>query len=180
MRSKRIVKDLKVSVESNHCVNRSAVCVVLLIITLVIASTRMRADTGTCGGQMITLPFTDVPSSNLFFCVIAEAYLSGLTFDGDSVTVVRVKDSQGNPLPLPFVLTTLTGNGLNGPLRVAFDGQRILITNNNVDSVSLWRATDLTPLGSFDAGAGSEPFGACSDGVNFWVTLYGTDKLARF
>ena len=26
----------------------------------------------------------------------------------------------------------------------------------------------------------SDPFGACSDGLNFWVTLNGSAKLARF
>jgi hypothetical protein len=24
------------------------------------------------------------------------------------------------------------------------------------------------------------PFGACSDGLNFWITLTGPNKLARF
>jgi hypothetical protein len=98
----------------------------------------------------------------------------------NSVTVVRVKDSQGNPLAQAFVLATLTGNGLNLPYCAAFDGQRILVTNFDGDTVSLWKATDLTPLGSFSAPSGSSPFGACSDGINFWVTLSGTDKLARF
>jgi hypothetical protein len=98
----------------------------------------------------------------------------------NSVTVVRVKDSQGNPLAQAFVLATLTGNGLNEPYCAAFDGQRILVTNFSGDSVSLWKATDLTPLGSFSAPSGSSPFGACSDGIDFWITLSGTDKLARF
>jgi hypothetical protein len=98
----------------------------------------------------------------------------------DSVTVVRVKDSLGNPLAQPFVLATLTGNGLNGPLSAAFDGQRILVTNRDGDSVSLWKAADLTPLGSFSTGVDTSPFGACSDGLNFWITLSNTDQLARF
>jgi hypothetical protein len=112
------------------------------------------------------------------------------TFDGTSiwipnsvantVTVVRVKDAQGNPLPAAFVLTTLDGNGLLIPITAAFDGQRILITNSNGDNVSLWKATDLTPLGSFSSGTDTNPFGACSDGLNFWVTLQDTNKLARF
>jgi hypothetical protein len=98
----------------------------------------------------------------------------------DSVTVVRVKDSLGNPLAQPFVLATLTGNGLNGSLSAAFDGQRILVTNRDGDSVSLWKAADLTPLGSFSTGIDTSPFGACSDGLNFWITLSNTDQLARF
>jgi hypothetical protein len=93
---------------------------------------------------------------------------------------VRVKDAQGNPLASPFVLATLTDNGLAGPTTAAFDGERILVTNLFGHSVSLWKATDLTPLGNFPTGAGTGPLGACSDGLNFWLTLAGTDKLARF
>jgi hypothetical protein len=100
--------------------------------------------------------------------------------DSDSVTVVRVKDSMGSPLASPFVLATLTGNGLRTPQQAAFDGQHILVTNFDGNSASLWRATHLTPLGSFSTGANSGPRGACSDGINFWITLVTTDRLARF
>jgi hypothetical protein len=101
-------------------------------------------------------------------------------FTSNSLTVVRVKDAQGNPLATPFVLATLTDNGLDGPISAAFDGERILVTNRSSHSVSLWKAADLTPLGSFSTGAGTNPHGACSDGLNFWITLSLTDKLARF
>ena len=98
----------------------------------------------------------------------------------NSVSVVRVKDAVGNPLASAFVLATLTGNGLNQCFTAAFDGERILVTNIGNNRVSLWKAADLTPLGSFATGAGSSPRGACSDGLNFWITLNTTDKLARF
>jgi len=100
--------------------------------------------------------------------------------NASSVTVVRVKDTQGNPLASAFVLATLTGNGLSFPFAAAFDGERILITNNVGNSVSLWKAADLTPLGSFSVGATPAPRGACSDGLNFWIALEFTHKLARF
>ena len=92
----------------------------------------------------------------------------------DSVTVVRA--SAGT------VLATLTGNGLTIPWTAAFDGERILVTNAALggDSVSLWRAADLTPFASFSSGASTGPIGACSDGINFWVTLQIPGKLARF
>jgi S-layer family protein len=93
--------------------------------------------------------------------------------NSDSVTVVRVKDAIGNPLTTAFVLANLTGNGLNDPLTAAFDGERILVTNHLQSSVSLWKAADLTPLGSFPTGTGTYPVGACSDGLNFWITLSG-------
>jgi hypothetical protein len=88
----------------------------------------------------------------------------------NSVSVVRAASGQ--------VLATQTGNGLNAPLRAAFDGERILITNYS-DGVSLWKATDLTPLGSVSTGPDSFPEGACSDGRYFWITLSNTSKLAR-
>jgi hypothetical protein len=78
------------------------------------------------------------------------------------------------------VLQTLTGNGLSVPVQAAFDGQRVLVTNQNGNSVSLWKAADLTTLGSFSMGASTFPFGACSDGVNFWITLQLTNAVARF
>jgi len=77
------------------------------------------------------------------------------------------------------VLATLTGNGLNFPHAAAFDGQRVLVTNGGGGSVSLWKAADLTTLGSFGTGASTFPYGACSDGINFWIVL-NAGKLARF
>jgi hypothetical protein len=100
--------------------------------------------------------------------------------NSDSVTVVRVKDASGNPLTTAFVLATLTGNGLNDPYTVAFDGERILLPNTAGNSVSLFKAADLTPLGSFFTGNGTQPFSACSDGLNFWITLINANKLERF
>ena len=79
----------------------------------------------------------------------------------NSVTVVKASTG--------VVLATLTGNGLSGPNQAAFDGERILMTNTGNNSVSLWKASDLTPLG-FATGATSVS-GACSDGLNFWLTL---------
>lgn len=104
------------------------------------------------------------------------------TFDGiniwvpsktsDSIAVVRASTGA--------VVATLSGNGLDQPYSAAFDGERILVTNHNGNSVSLWSATGLKPLGSFSVGTGSNPQGACSDGINFWIAFSGTDKLARY
>src|SRR6185295_3353924 len=88
----------------------------------------------------------------------------------NAMTVVRASTGE--------VLATLTGNGLSAPRISAFDGERVLVTNG--DSVSLWKATDFSPLGSFSTGAGSQPWGACSDGQYFWITLKGPDQLVRF
>ena len=92
-------------------------------------------------------------------------------FGSSSVSVVRA--SSGT------VLATLTGNGLASPQAAAFDGQRALITNFG-NSVSLWKAADLTTIGTSSTGAGTNPLGACSDGVDFFITLVNSDQLARF
>ncbi len=90
-------------------------------------------------------------------------------FNSNSITVVRASTGA--------VLVTLTGNGLDQPLAAAFDGERILVTNQGDSRVSLWKATSLARLGSVTTSA--EPYAACSDGLNFWITF---DKglLGRF
>ena len=90
-----------------------------------------------------------------------------------SVSVVRA--ATGN------VLETLTGNGLVYPVAAAFDGQRVMVTNYVFYGVlSLFKAADLSPLGSFPTGGPSTPMGVCSDGLNFWVVLQGPGVIARF
>ena len=90
-----------------------------------------------------------------------------------SVTVVRASTGA--------VLATLTGNGLDSPMAVAFDGERILVTNfSGSGKLSLWKAADLSPIGFAPAPSVSFPFGACSDGVNFWISLFDYGAVARF
>ena len=89
----------------------------------------------------------------------------------DSVSVVRASTGA--------VLATLTGNGLSGPSVAAFDGERILVTERTGNAVSLWKAADLSPIGFLSTGSNTHPFGACSDGLNFWVSL-ASQQLARF
>lgn len=97
--------------------------------------------------------------------------------NGGSATVTVVRATGGF---LGTVLATLSGNGLTGPTTCAFDGERILVTNFDGERVSLWKASDFSPIDNVGTGSGSTPWGACSDGVNFWISLLGTGKLARF
>jgi DNA-binding beta-propeller fold protein YncE len=107
---------------------------------------------------------------------------NGIIFDGSNIwvpnfaasTLSVVRASSG------VVLATLTGNGLDGPGTPAFDGQRVLVTNITGNSVSLWKAADLSSLGNFSTGLATTPLGACSDGIHFWITLQAVNKLARF
>jgi hypothetical protein len=66
----------------------------VMVIVMTALSIKLKADTGMCGGANVTIPFTDVPSSNVFFCSIAEAFFSGLT-NGTSPTTYN----PGDPVP---------------------------------------------------------------------------------
>jgi hypothetical protein len=102
-------------------------------------------------------------------------WVSNLT--GDALTVVRARGGQRGT-----VLATLTGNGLNNPRGLAFDGERVLAANQAGNSLSIWKAADLTPLGNLPVGANTCPIFAASDGLNFWVTREcgGANDLVRF
>ena len=105
-------------------------------------------------------------------------------FDGSNIWVpitngIKVV-SASDP---PRLLATLTGNGLNGDnLAAAFDGERVMVTNPGGTTVSLWKASSLTPLGNLNLGTGKSPGGVCSDGLHFWiaVNIPGSDFLMRF
>jgi hypothetical protein len=120
-------------------------------------------------------------TGNILLSVDVDSAPAFPAFDGTNIwvpnnssnTVSVVRASTG------VVIATLSGNSLNGPITAAFDGERILVTNSGA-IVSLWKASDLTPIGAFSSGASTGPFGACSDGLNFWITLAGTNKLGRF
>jgi len=88
-----------------------------------------------------------------------------------SVSVVRA--STGT------VVATLGPDGMLDPGGIAFDGERILVTNFVNGNVSLFHATSLSYLGSFPTGY-SGSAGACSDGVNFWITELNGNTIGRF
>jgi DNA-binding beta-propeller fold protein YncE len=58
------------------------------------------------------------------------------------------------------IVATLSGNSLGSLVQAAFDGQRILVSNQNNNSVSLWKAADLTPDWKLFHRSGSNPCGA--------------------
>jgi hypothetical protein len=94
----------------------------------------------------------------------------------NSVTVVQA--STGN------VVATISQddtNLLNSPSAVTFDGERMLVTNaNGAGSVTVFKAADLSFIANVTIGSGAIPFGACSDGINFWVPLVAAGDLLRF
>jgi len=102
-------------------------------------------------------------------------------FDGNNIWVPNANEPSISVVRAStgVVLATLTGNGVDAPQYAAFDGQRILVTNG-LDGVSLWKAADFTPLGSVPLGVSVTPYGACSDGANFWITLSNQSQLIKF
>lgn len=97
----------------------------------------------------------------------------------DNITVVRAKDTSGNALSSAFVLKTVTAPGLLGPFTAAFDGERVLVTCT-LNTVVLFKATDLSFVTAVSTGPDTSPFGVCSDGLNFFVTYNTANKIVRF
>jgi YVTN family beta-propeller protein len=92
----------------------------------------------------------------------------------NSITVVQA--STGN------VVATIAkdpSNQLDLPLGASFDGERILVTNFLGNSVTVFKAADLSFVAKIPTG-GTNPYGACSDGINFWVPLVNAGSLLRF
>jgi DNA-binding beta-propeller fold protein YncE len=122
------------------------------------------------GGVISTLGLAALPREMIF-----DGMNLWITHTGGSLTIVRaVGGLRGT------VLQTITGNGLNGCFGLAFDGERVLVANEDGDSVSLFKAADFTPLGSLSTGAGTDPSAVCSDGLNFWIARPGSDDIVRF
>jgi hypothetical protein len=144
-----------------------------LAVILTLTSTQMRADTGSCGGQTTTLPFTDVMGS-AFFCQIAQAYFSGLS-NGTSATtyspsdpvtreqmaafITRTQDSvlkRGSrraaagqwAMPQDVGVLNITAVG-DSPQYNCFDGEDIWVANSIGDSVTRVHASDGRVLGTW-------------------------------
>ena len=98
---------------------RSTVILSLTIVVLLLTSSRLPADTGTCGGAMVTLPFTDV-AGNAFFCQIAEAYFSGLT-NGTTPTTYSPSDFVRREQMAAFVTRTQDSALRRGSRRAALN-----------------------------------------------------------
>jgi len=96
-------------------------------------------------------------------------------FGDNSVVVVRASDG--------VILKTFSDangdrNGLSSPRSAAFDGRRVLVTNQD-GSLSLFEASSLNPILTVPTGL-DIPYGACSDGVNFWVSFLGSAEIGRY
>jgi hypothetical protein len=95
-----------------------AALLIALCLVITVASTRLRADTGSCGMGMTTLPFTDVPATNTFFCSIASAYFTGLT-NGTTPTTYNPGDPVPREQMAAFVTRTMDQSLKRGSRRAA-------------------------------------------------------------
>jgi hypothetical protein len=156
-RSKRMAIEL-INKRGTHL---RAMALVALIALIVVASTRLKADTGTCGGQMTTLPFTDVMSS-AFFCQIASAYFSGLT-NGTTATTYSPTVTVTREQMAAFITRTLDQSLKRGSQRAALD--------------QFWTTQVADNLGLTTVG--SVPELLKSDGADIWVANGGGGTVSR-
>lgn len=132
-----------------------------LVLLLTGVSNRLRADSGSCNGANVNLPFTDV-AGNAFFCQIAEAYFSGLT-NGTTATTYSPSTSVAREQMAAFVTRTLDQSLKRGSQRAAL-GQ-------------FWQTKRITNLNRWDFG--NAPFGIKSDGQDLWVANSGAGSVFR-
>src|SRR5215470_627622 len=142
--------------KSNRRLRVRITLLISLIFMLTMLSTRHRADTGSCGGQPITLPFTDVMSSP-FFCQIAEAYFSGLA-NGSSLTTYNPTGNVTRDQMAAFMTRTQDSALRRGSKRAAL--RQFWTTTPNYASAS-------GGLGIISVG--TIPRLVESDGADLWV-----------
>src|SRR6266481_2853615 len=141
-------------------VYRRLVAVLGLVIVMAIGSIKLNADTGNCGGASFTLPFTDVPSSNIFFCSIAEAYFSGLT-NGFTSTTYNPSGNVPREQMAAFVTRTMDQSLRRGSRRAALD--------------QFWNAN----VQVHGPVVGSGPRLVKSDGADLWVAIFADNTIVR-
>lgn len=159
---------------------RRAPLLVTAVLILTLGSRLLSADTGTCGGQSITLPFGDVPASNTFFCSIAEAYFDALT-NGTSPTTYSPSDPVPREQMAAFITRTQDSALRRGnrravmqqwwtpgdtavlrpvslgptPEDIMFDGQDLWVPNQQGSTVSRVRASDGRLMQTWTAAQGA-------------------------
>src|SRR5215471_2171656 len=134
---------------------------VSLIINLTVISTRHHADTGTCGGQTTTVPFTDVMGSG-FFCQIAEAYFSGLA-NGTSATTYNPSGNVTRDQMSAFITRTLDQSLKRGSRRAALNQWWTPLNGTNIRTSAV----------------GSQPGQVVSDGADLWVANFSGGSVTR-
>jgi len=139
----------------------STTLLISLMTSLTILSTRLQADTGSCGGVTITLPFTDVMASP-FFCQIAAAYFSGLS-NGTSATTYSPTANVTRDQMAAFTSRTMDQSIKRSHTRAAIG--------------EWWTNRSLLRLGT-TTGYHNPQFMTC-DGLTVWVSNTQGDSVSR-
>src|SRR5258706_4896330 len=147
----------------NRRISLRVALLISVAVILTFTSTQLRADTGTCGGASITLPFTDVAAGNVFFCSIAEAFFSGLS-NGTDATHYSPAANVPREQMAAFVTRTMDQSLKRGSRRAAQD--------------QYWTPTVL-PDSLGVTTVGSVPELVESDGADLWVANYSSNTVSR-
>jgi hypothetical protein len=137
---------------------------------------------------------TDVSAGTLLKLDAAGAILQTVTvglsprapvFDGANIWVPNFLDNsltvvQASTGNVVATIIADASNLLTNPTGASFDGERVLVTNYGGDSVTVFKAADLSFSANVSTFAGDKPNSACSDGISFWVPLYGGSGLLQF
>lgn len=137
-----------------------------LMILITLGATRLRADTGNCSGAVVNVPFTDVAGSP-FFCQIATAYFSGLTY-GTSVTTYSPGDFVTREQMAAFITRTLDQSLERGNRRAALKRFSTPKANSDLDFVIVGSGVEPVPI-----------FGVESDGEDLWSSDLMTNTVKR-
>ena len=135
---------------------RRAMILISALSVLISISTRMHADTATCNGGPVTIPFIDVQASNVFFCSIAEAYFLGLT-NGTSASTYAPTQPVPREQMAAFITRTLDQSLRKGSRRAALNQWWLTLTEPGA-----LRAVSLNPA--------SNPHDIVCDGQDLWVS----------
>ena len=145
-------------------IGRRSMLLATAIILLALCAHMIQADTGTCGGASTTIPFTDVSSSNMFFCAIAQAYFTGLS-NGTSATTYGPSTAVPREQMAAFITRT--------------QDSAIKRSNRRAALEQWWTPALPEVLRPADLGSGSGPHNIVSDGADLWVANSVSGTVSR-
>lgn len=135
--------------------------VIAFVIAAAIASSHLRADTGSCGAASVSVPFIDV-AGNQFFCHIAEAYVCGLT-NGTTANTYSPHDMVPREQMAAFITRAQDSALRRGSRRAALN-QWATPQSINPEAMTT---------------VGQDPQGLQSDGADIWVANFLSDTVSR-
>ena len=110
-----------------------------------------------------------------------------LLYDGANLWVTQPVPGNGSVTVVQASTGAIVGNiaadannGISGPQRPSFDGERVILPSYFSNSVALFKAADMSLIAQVSTSAASGPTGTCGNGVDFWITLSDQQRVVRF